>query len=58
MATCVWRTLHDARIGSVGEAHRRAAGAARHLYTEWKIERLALRIKDNAEGWEINKWID
>jgi hypothetical protein len=56
LATCVWRTQHDARVGSVGEAHRRAGAAARVLYTEWKIERLELLIKDNVDGWEIKPW--
>jgi hypothetical protein len=50
--------LEDARIGSVGEAHRRAAGAARSLYTEWRIERLKLLIKDDAADWEITPWVD
>ena len=58
MATCVWRNLHDARVGSGGEAHRKAAGATRLLYSEWKIERLRLLIKDGAEEWEIVEWVD
>jgi len=58
LATCVWRNLEDARIGSVGPAHRRAAGAARVLYTEWKIERLRLVIQDDVQGWEIKQWVD
>ncbi|TVY25797.1 UPF0643 protein [Lachnellula hyalina] len=58
LATCVWRNLHDARVGSVGEAHRKAGGAARQLYTEWKIERLRLLIKDDAKEWEISQWVD
>lgn len=58
LATCVWRTQQDARIGSVGEAHRRAAGATRYLYTEWAIERLRLLIKDDAAEWEITEWVD
>lgn len=58
LATCVWRCLQDAKVGSVGEAHRQAAGAARQLYTEWKIERLRLLIKDDAKEWEINQWVD
>ncbi|TVY88455.1 UPF0643 protein [Lachnellula willkommii] len=57
LATCVWRSLHDAKIGSVGEAHRQAAGAARQLYSEWKIERLRLLIKDDAKEWEISQWV-
>lgn len=58
LATCVWRNQEDAKIGSVGEAHRRAAGATRFLYTEWRIERLKLLIKDDAADWEITKWVD
>jgi len=58
LATCVWRSLHDARIGSVGAAHRVAANAARHMYTEWNIERLRLLIKDDVQGWEIQPWVD
>ncbi|CZR62043.1 uncharacterized protein PAC_11940 [Phialocephala subalpina] len=56
LATCVWRSPEDARIGSVGEAHRKAAGATRFLYTEWRIERLRLTIKDGATDWEITEW--
>lgn len=58
LATCVWRNQEDARIGSVGEAHRRAAGATRFLYTEWRIERLRLLIKDEVKNWEIGQWVD
>jgi len=58
LATCVWRNQADARIGSIGEAHRRAAGAARILYTEWHIERLRLVVKDGARDWAIIPWAD
>ncbi|RDL42265.1 Uncharacterized protein BP5553_02244 [Venustampulla echinocandica] len=58
LATCVWRNQHDARVGSIGEAHRKAAAATRFLYTEWKIERLRLIIKDGATDWEITNWED
>jgi len=56
LATCLWRSLHDARVGSVGEAHRAAANAARHMYTEWRIERLRLTIKDDIKEWDISEW--
>ena len=56
LATCVWRNQEDARTGSVGEAHRRAASATRLLYTEWRIERLRLVIEDDVTGWSINQW--
>lgn len=58
LATCVWRTRGDARLGGVGPAHRRAAGAARHMYTEWSINRLGLLIKNGVEAWEIRDWVD
>lgn len=38
LATCVWRSCRDARIGSVGPKHRVAANAARSMYTEWRSE--------------------
>ncbi|KAF7895285.1 hypothetical protein EAF00_007099 [Botryotinia globosa] len=58
LATCVWRNSRDAKIGSVGPHHRVAANAARHMYTEWKIERLRLLVKDDMKGWEIEQWVD
>jgi len=58
LATCVWRNQHDARAGSVGPAHREAGEAARHLYTEWVIERLRLSIKGGATEWAITEWVE
>ncbi|KAI0432486.1 hypothetical protein F5Y09DRAFT_139530 [Xylaria sp. FL1042] len=56
LATCVWRSQEDARKGGIGPAHRRAAGAARNLYSHWKIDRHRLIIRDNVESWEITDW--
>ncbi|PVH74750.1 hypothetical protein DL98DRAFT_519082 [Cadophora sp. DSE1049] len=56
LATCVWRSKHDAAIGSVGPHHRKAAQATRLLYTEWAIERLRLVIHDDVKSWEIVDW--
>ena len=58
MATCVWRSREDAIKGGVGPAHRLAAGAARHNYTEWRIERLALIYYDEVKTWKIEEWAD
>lgn len=58
LATCVWRSRDDAIKGGVGPAHRRAAGAARHNYTEWRIERLALIFDDEVKDWAIEEWGD
>ncbi|KAL2267858.1 hypothetical protein VTJ83DRAFT_5135 [Remersonia thermophila] len=56
LATCIWRSLEDARKGGTGPAHRKAAGAARSLYSFWKIDRLKLTIRDDVSGWEITNW--
>ncbi|KAK8062467.1 hypothetical protein PG997_014564 [Apiospora hydei] len=58
LATCVWRSQHDARAGGVGPAHRKAAGAARHLYTDWRIDRHRLIIREELSSWEIVDWVD
>lgn len=58
LATCIWRSQEDARKGGIGPAHRRAAGAARSLYSFWKIERYRLTIQDGIEGWDISNWSD
>ncbi|KAJ8058308.1 hypothetical protein OCU04_012500 [Sclerotinia nivalis] len=58
LATCVWRSSQDAKIGSVGPHHRAAANSARHMYTEWKIERLRLLVKGDIKEWEIEQWVD
>ncbi|KAI0869473.1 hypothetical protein GGS24DRAFT_505736 [Hypoxylon argillaceum] len=56
LATCVWRSQEDAKKGGVGPAHRRAAAAARDLYSHWKIDRHRLIIRDEVESWEITDW--
>ncbi|KAI1819902.1 hypothetical protein F4861DRAFT_99340 [Xylaria intraflava] len=56
LATCVWRSHEDAKKGGIGPAHRRAATAARNLYSHWKIDRHRLTIHDKAESWEITDW--
>jgi hypothetical protein len=58
LATCVWRAIDDSKRGSAGKGHRQAAKEARALYTEWKIERLRLKIGPGAKTWEIVEWED
>ncbi|KAK3943242.1 hypothetical protein QBC46DRAFT_43671 [Diplogelasinospora grovesii] len=58
LATCLWRSQEDARRGGTGPAHRKAAGAARSLYSSWKIDRHKLTIRDGIESWEIIDWKD
>ncbi|KAK4244877.1 hypothetical protein C7999DRAFT_34750 [Corynascus novoguineensis] len=56
LATCIWRSQEDARKGGIGPAHRKAAGAARHLYSFWKIDRMKLTVGDGIEDWSITTW--
>ncbi|AEO67238.1 uncharacterized protein THITE_2116117 [Thermothielavioides terrestris NRRL 8126] len=56
LATCIWRSQEDAKKGGIGPAHRKAAGAARSLYSFWKIDRLKLTIEDDVKGWTITDW--
>ena len=62
LATCVWRDFADARPASAGPGHREAAKKTIQMYTEWKIERLALKIEDDGfggvGGWSIQDWQD
>ncbi|KAL2133134.1 hypothetical protein VTI74DRAFT_2866 [Chaetomium olivicolor] len=58
LATCIWRSQEDARRGGIGPAHRKAAGAARHLYSFWKIDRLRLTVEDDVTDWSIANWED
>lgn len=56
LATCIWRSQEDAKKGSVGPDHRRAAMSARHHYSEWNIDQHRLIIRDGAASWDISKW--
>ncbi|KAL7628454.1 hypothetical protein AAE478_002657 [Parahypoxylon ruwenzoriense] len=56
LATCLWKSQEHAIKGGVGPAHRKAAGAARSLYTNWKIDRHRLIIRDDVQSWDIIDW--
>ncbi|CAN8101784.1 unnamed protein product [Discula destructiva] len=53
LATCIWRSQDDAKKGSVGPEHRKAAMAARSSYAEWRIDQHRLVIRDAVSSWEI-----
>ncbi len=42
----------------MGPAHRKAAGVTRFLYSNWRIDRHRLTIRDDAESWELIDWVD
>lgn len=58
LATCVWRNRDDARRGGAGPGHADAMREARRIYTEWKVERLALVVSPGAAEWRIEEWVD
>jgi len=58
LATCIWRSKEDARLGSTGLAHRKAAMAARPSYEEYGIEGLRLVVEDGAKTWKFENWVD
>ncbi len=54
--TGIWRRQQDARPGSIGPGHKAATRATSSMYTEWKIERLAIVIEDGVSEWSIVPW--
>ena len=52
----VWNTAEDAQRGGRGEGHREAAKTTANMYSEWRVERLDLTIRENAEDWSIKEW--
>lgn len=56
--TGIWRHHADARPGSTGPGHRAAMRATIDMYTEWRIERLKLRIEGEVRGYSIESWRD
>jgi len=57
LATCIWRSKEDARNGSTGVAHRKAAMAASPSYETYGIEGLRLVVKDGAKDWQFENWV-
>ncbi|KAL2004206.1 hypothetical protein VTN02DRAFT_5349 [Thermoascus thermophilus] len=58
LATCIWRSRTDARLGGTGPWHQRARGAARDLYERIVFTTLKLVIDDGATAWEISDWTE
>ncbi|KAA8652128.1 uncharacterized protein ATNIH1004_001032 [Aspergillus tanneri] len=56
LATCLWRSRGDARLGGTGPWHKRARGAARDLYEQISFTTLKLVVGDGVETWGIDQW--
>ncbi|MCJ1406943.1 hypothetical protein MMC19_001013 [Ptychographa xylographoides] len=55
-AVGIWRSKEDSRRGASGPGHIRAMREAIKLYSEWKVERMKLVVKEAANHWEIVEW--
>ncbi|KAL2221272.1 hypothetical protein M432DRAFT_605757 [Thermoascus aurantiacus ATCC 26904] len=58
LATCIWRSKADARLGGTGPWHQRARAAARDFYERIVFTTLKLVIDDGAAAWEISDWTE
>ncbi|KIW07179.1 hypothetical protein, variant [Verruconis gallopava] len=56
LATCIWRSKEDARLGGLGPNHKRARMAAKELYNEIKFSTWRLIVDDDAKNVKIEEW--
>ncbi|KAJ5212514.1 uncharacterized protein N7498_004160 [Penicillium cinerascens] len=56
LATCVWRSREDARLGGLGPWHAKARAAARELYEQIIFTTMRLNIEDGVTSWKISAW--
>ncbi|KAE8147396.1 hypothetical protein BDV25DRAFT_160421 [Aspergillus avenaceus] len=58
LATCLWRSRHDARMGGTGPWHKKARGAARELYEQITFTTLKLVVDDDVRSWSFSDWTE
>ncbi|PYH46209.1 uncharacterized protein BP01DRAFT_373211 [Aspergillus saccharolyticus JOP 1030-1] len=58
LATCIWRSREDARLGGLGPWHKKARGAAREMYESIEFSTLRLRIGEGVASWGVTEWVD
>ncbi|KAF2489834.1 hypothetical protein BU16DRAFT_553167 [Lophium mytilinum] len=56
LATCLWRSKEDARLGGLGPWHKKARSAARDLYDSITFSSHRFTIKDGITGWSFDQW--
>ncbi|KAJ5243138.1 uncharacterized protein N7469_001465 [Penicillium citrinum] len=56
LATCIWRSREDARLGGRGPWHAKARAAARELYENITFTTMKLVIEDEVASWSIGDW--
>ncbi len=55
LATCIWRSKEDAKIGGGGEFHRKAMKTVVGWYKFWKIEEISFTISKGAKDYTLKK---
>ncbi|KAF2097973.1 hypothetical protein NA57DRAFT_57145 [Rhizodiscina lignyota] len=53
LATCMWRSEKDAKLGGTGPWHKRARLEARNLYETIEFKRMDFIIEDGVSGYSI-----
>ncbi|CAI7675807.1 unnamed protein product [Penicillium manginii] len=56
LATCIWRSREDARLGGRGPWHAKARAAARELYENITFTTMKLVIENDVASWSIGDW--
>ncbi|CAI7610769.1 unnamed protein product [Penicillium glandicola] len=56
LATCIWRSRNDARLGGRGPWHAQARAAAAVMYKEIRFTTLRLDIEDGVQSWKLSDW--
>ncbi|KAJ5684621.1 uncharacterized protein N7477_000966 [Penicillium maclennaniae] len=56
LATCIWRSREDARVGGLGPWHAKARAAAREMYESIVFTTMKLEIGNNVKDWKIGPW--
>ncbi|KAJ5160396.1 uncharacterized protein N7482_007400 [Penicillium canariense] len=56
LATCIWRSREDARLGGQGPWHAKARAAARDLYESIVFSTMKLVIEDGVKSWHVSDW--
>ncbi|KAE8353269.1 hypothetical protein BDV28DRAFT_148213 [Aspergillus coremiiformis] len=58
LATCIWRSRNDAKLGGTGPWHKKARGAARDMYENITFTTMKLDIDDEVRTWSVTDWTD
>ncbi|KAJ5799411.1 uncharacterized protein N7518_001479 [Penicillium psychrosexuale] len=56
LATCIWRSRNDARLGGLGPWHAQARAAAAVMYEQIRFTTLRLDIADGVQSWKLSDW--